>query len=277
MSKYLDSTGLSYFWGKIKSALNQKLDASNAYTHPTYVSIPSGLYKVTVDGTGHVSGVNAVTKADITGLGIPGSNLDTKVNVTLGTTTKAYLLGTSTAPTSTAQGVTAISDTGVYLDTTAGKLTAASFAGNGACLTSLNGSNISSGTVAADRIASLPASKIGSGTIAAARLPAASASAAGAMSAADYSKLAAFGAASTYATKSDIANAYVYKGSVAEYENLPTADRTVGDVYNVSETGMNYAWTGSSWDALGIEITPIPPNVIANIIMNDSFENPDYN
>lgn len=58
------------------------------------------------------------------------SNTDTKVNVTLGTTTKAYLLGTSTTPSSTATGVTAISDTGVYLDTTAGRLTAASFAGN---------------------------------------------------------------------------------------------------------------------------------------------------
>ena len=58
------------------------------------------------------------------------SNTDTKVNVTLGTTTKAYLLGTSTTPTSTASGVTAISDTGVYLDTTAGRLTATSFAGN---------------------------------------------------------------------------------------------------------------------------------------------------
>ena len=57
------------------------------------------------------------------------TNTDTKVNVTLGTTTKAYLLGTSTTPTSTATAVTAISDTGVYLDTTAGKLTATTFAG----------------------------------------------------------------------------------------------------------------------------------------------------
>ena len=47
---------------------------------------------------------------------------DTKVNVTLGTTTKAYLLGTSTAPTSSAQAVTSIADTDVYLDSTAGKL-----------------------------------------------------------------------------------------------------------------------------------------------------------
>ncbi len=47
---------------------------ANKYTHPTYNAKASGLYKVTVDGTGHVSAVAAVTKADITGLGIPGSN-----------------------------------------------------------------------------------------------------------------------------------------------------------------------------------------------------------
>lgn len=240
------------------------------YTHPTYTERSSGLYKITVDGTGHVSGATAVTKSDITALGIPSSdtdtkvtstttnpsssttyyptwvtgattggvlindgirystlqgttsaegysilslgnntasgtaenkygairlystgsyygqivqipggsdnakhalptasgtilntgttsftpsltsgtaigtlkinnksttlyapdNTDTKVNVTLGTTTKAYLLGTSTTPTSTAKGVTAIADTGVYLDTTAGHLTAIQFNGN---------------------------------------------------------------------------------------------------------------------------------------------------
>ena len=47
-----------------------------------------------------------------------------KVNVTLGTTTKAYLLGTSTTPTSTAAMTETIADTGVYLDTEAGELTA---------------------------------------------------------------------------------------------------------------------------------------------------------
>ena len=55
------------------------------------------------------------------------TNTDTKVNVTLGTTTKAYLLGTSTTPTSTAAGVTTIADTGVYLNTTAGNLYATTF------------------------------------------------------------------------------------------------------------------------------------------------------
>ena len=44
---------------------------ANAYTHPSYTAKSSGLYKITVDGTGHVSGTTAVTKSDITALGIP--------------------------------------------------------------------------------------------------------------------------------------------------------------------------------------------------------------
>ena len=41
------------------------------YTHPSYTARASGLYKVTVDSTGHVSAATAVTKSDITALGIP--------------------------------------------------------------------------------------------------------------------------------------------------------------------------------------------------------------
>lgn len=83
----------------------------------------------------------------------------------------------------------------------------------------------------------------------------ASASAAGTMSAAHYSKLEALptaaSLASTYAAKSDITNMYKHKGSVTTTANLPTTGNTVGDVYNVTSTGMNYVWTGDAWDALG--------------------------
>lgn len=48
-----------------------------------------------------------------------------------------------------------------------------------------------------------------------------------------------------------LASAYKYKGSVAKYENLPTSGLNNGDVYNVEESGMNYAWTGTGWDPLG--------------------------
>lgn len=80
---------------------------------------------------------------------------------------------------------------------------------------------------------------------------AATASAPGLMSAADYSKLAGFSAADDYAKKTDITGLYKYKGSKASYSLLPTTGNEVGDVWNIEDTGMNYAWTGKAWDALG--------------------------
>lgn len=56
---------------------------------------------------------------------------------------------------------------------------------------------------------------------------------------------------SAYAKKTDIASAYNYKGSKATYNELPTTGNATGDVWNVEATGMNYAWTGTAWDALG--------------------------
>lgn len=61
--------------------------------------------------------------------------------------------------------------------------------------------------------------------------------------------------ADTFAKKSDLANVYKYKGSVADVDSLPTEELTAGDVYNVEEDGMNYAWTGETWDALGMSFT----------------------
>lgn len=53
------------------------------------------------------------------------------------------------------------------------------------------------------------------------------------------------------AVKGDLASVYKFKGSVANYAALPTEGLEVGFVYNVEDTGMNYAWTGTEWDALG--------------------------
>lgn len=64
--------------GLMSAADKTKLDGiasgANKYTHPSYTARNSGLYKITVDSTGHVSGVTSVSKADITGLGIPSSD-----------------------------------------------------------------------------------------------------------------------------------------------------------------------------------------------------------
>lgn len=140
-----------------KKKLDGVADGANKYVHPSYTAHDSGLYKITVDATGHVSAVTAVAKGDITALGIPSTNT-------------------------------------TYADATQGTH--------------------------------------------------------GLMSTADKKKLDGFGAASTYALKSDITAMYRYKGSVASYDKLPTSGQTIGDVYDVGN-GMNYAWNGEKWDGLG--------------------------
>lgn len=47
---------------------------TKVYRHATHTALTSGLYKVTVDGEGHVVAAAAATKADITALGIPGQD-----------------------------------------------------------------------------------------------------------------------------------------------------------------------------------------------------------
>ena len=94
--KFMDGGGLLYLWSKIvgkfvakedgkglstndyTSAEKTKLSGietgANKYVHPTHTAKSSGLYKITVDATGHVSAAAAVAKADITKLGIPASD-----------------------------------------------------------------------------------------------------------------------------------------------------------------------------------------------------------
>lgn len=58
---------------------------------------------------------------------------------------------------------------------------------------------------------------------------------------------------------------YKYRGTTASYSNLPSTGLTVGDVYNVEDTGDNYAWTGTEWDKLG-----------STIDLTDYVKNTDY-
>ena len=72
------STATTSVNGLMSASDKTKLDGiatgANKYSHPAYTAKSSGLYKVTVDATGHVSATTAVTKSDITNLGIPASN-----------------------------------------------------------------------------------------------------------------------------------------------------------------------------------------------------------
>lgn len=64
--------------GLMTAADKTKLDGiaagANKYIHPSYTAAAAGLYKVTVDASGHVSATTAVAKSDITALGIPSTN-----------------------------------------------------------------------------------------------------------------------------------------------------------------------------------------------------------
>lgn len=127
----------SGLWGYI----NGKISATNTGTGNavTSISYSNGVITATKGSTfltthqtvtdgnptlewGTQSTVATIGSTDIHVTMPPNPNTDTKVNVTLATTTKAYLLGTSTTPTSSAQEVTSVADTGVYLGTTAGML-----------------------------------------------------------------------------------------------------------------------------------------------------------
>ncbi|MBQ8094880.1 MAG: hypothetical protein IJ242_15105 [Clostridia bacterium] len=231
---------------------------ANLYTHPGYTGHASGLYKVTVDETGHVSAAQTVIKADITGLGIPAQ--DTTYDEA--TTSSAGLM--SAGDKSKLEGIA----NGANLYTLPAATTE-----------DLGGVRVGSGLAVSDGTLSVPgmngASAGQAGT--AGLVPGAAAgdqglflrgdgvwaepdnteyaevtqSAAGLMSATDKAKLDAFGSADTYALKSDITNVYRYKGSVAKVEDLPNTGNTPGDVYDVQERGINYAWTGTAWDPLG--------------------------
>ena len=86
-------------------------------TSPAHGGTFTVVDSVTRDTYGHVSGINVKTVT------LPSDqNTDTKVKVTANTTTKGYLIASTTSPNGTA--VEGIADTGVYLDTTAGGLCA---------------------------------------------------------------------------------------------------------------------------------------------------------
>lgn len=51
--------------------------------------------------------------------------------------------------------------------------------------------------------------------------------------------------------KARIGAAMRYRGTVATEADLPTEGNETGDVWNVLDTGRNYAWDGEAWDDLG--------------------------
>lgn len=98
--------------GTAQGEASKTLSFGGTFTIPT----------VTYDACGHITGKGTTTMT------MPANpNVDTKVTNTLSATTKAYITGTTSATTNTG---TQVFDTGVYLDTTAGTLTATTFQGS---------------------------------------------------------------------------------------------------------------------------------------------------
>lgn len=94
-------------------------DGNTSFTQ-TVTSSDTGAYQI---GTIKINGSDTILYGKDT-------DTDTKVNMIARGTTKAYLLGTTTSPTSSNQAVTSVAETGVYFDTTAGELHATTFEGN---------------------------------------------------------------------------------------------------------------------------------------------------
>ncbi len=76
------------------------------------------------------------------------------------------------------------------------------------------------------------------------------------------------------ADKSDLTAVFKYKGSKPTFDDLPTENNKVGDVWNVEDTDHNYAWSGTGWDKLGGVQNPyvkrvngVSPNENGNIII----------
>lgn len=131
---------------------------ANCYIHPSYTSANSNLYNIKVDEFGHVKSATATTAQNIVSLlgnnkvnwavkadtDKNGNTIDwtvngiytlmkntpmeyaTNIKLTSSNTTKAYITGTTL--NSTGYG-SLVFDTGVYLDTTSGVLTATKFNG----------------------------------------------------------------------------------------------------------------------------------------------------
>lgn len=262
MAKFLDENGLLYLWGKLKNLFVAKEEgkglSSNDFTdkdvaklmslenyeHASWPNHSMGFYKVEVDYEGHVCDATAVSKEDITALGIPGQDTTYKEMTGAGTSS-AGKAGLVPAPATGDQAKYLRGDGtwGTPSNTTYSNMTGASSSTAG-----------KAGLVPAPAAGKQTSYLRGDGTWAVptnTTYSPATSSSNGLMSSSDKAKLDAFGAASTYALKTDLSSVYKYKGSKATYSALPASGNTTGDVWNVESDGMNYAWTGSAWDALG--------------------------
>ena len=160
--KYVSSTSLEYFWGKLKALLDTKANKADAYVHPAS-GVTAGTYKsVTVDANGHVTaGTNPTTLA---GYGITDAAAKTHTHNYAGSASAGG------AANSVANSITIKLNGGATEGTN-------SFTFNGSAAKSINITPAGIGAAAAEHthqsadIVSLDAGKL-TGTISVDRLPA---------------------------------------------------------------------------------------------------------
>lgn len=232
MSKYLDENGLLYFWQHLKTLLAGKVD--------------------TVSGKG--LSTNDYTTSEKTKLGGIASGAQVNViesilvNGTAATiTSKAASI---TTPTKTSDltndsGYITINDVppGSVASTTTPKMDGTASTGSENAFA--RGDHIH--PTDTSRQAKITASGIlkgnGSGGVSAAT------------AGTDYAAASHTHTVSQISDFPDLTGIYKYKGSVSTYADLPSSSLSAGDVYNVEADGMNYAWTGTAWDALGMSFS----------------------
>lgn len=265
------------------------------YIHPTSTALPAGLYKITVDDTGHVKTGAAVTKADITALGIPAQDT------------------TYTPATQSADGLMSAADKTKLDGLSDGATKVEASATNGKIKVDGTEVNVYTHETFTEKESGLykvainaeghvsAATPVAKSDITALGIPAqdttyvkATADADGLMSKEHFTKVEGVAAGAqvnvlekvsvngspltinskgvnidltNYVQKEDVASALNWKGSVDTFDNLPTGAE-VGDMYNVKAewtdadgkhtAGTNVAWNGTAWDAMATAVTITP-------------------
>ena len=239
-TKYLDYDGLLYFWTLIKAKLALKADAQSvtagSYGPSANVSpAHGGNFKVPYVQVTSQGVVTAISEKTIT---LPSdNNTDTLVTQNVSTANEEHpILLTVTKDAASNQGAkTSIFASGVKVNPSTNTVTATKFKG------ALEGNASTATNVAWSGVTSKPTT------------------------------ISGYGITDAY-TKSEIdtkmTSAMHYKGSVSTVSNLPSTGNAVGDFYNVTATGENYAWTGSAWDVTGsiVDLVSITNSEIDTIV-----------
>ena len=219
MAKYLDETGLAYFWAKIKEKLATKADTTSLPTKTSDLTNDSG-FITAKDVPEGAAASNTTPKMD--GMASIGSETTFARGDHVHPTDTSRLAtdgdAKNTTVTFTAASTRSTIATGEKMSVLMGKIAKymADF-----------GSLAFKSSLTASDVGALPDNT---------HIP---------------STVAEMSDAGNYALKSDLTNVYKYKGSVATTAALPSSGNMAGDVYNVEETDMNYAWNGTAWDPLG--------------------------